>query len=644
MATRRQVEQLQEAYNEATDVIEGVKPKKIEKVKTPRTLKLTNLWDNTKKFTEIHAKELKNASHDQVKTIYKNLWKEHLSEATEAGVDRAAAWKAFQKEKGVLLIADQTGEYGAAKAFKARFTDNFQYTTETSVTAQSRQWFDDFLSQATDGTPFTTTDGRNLYLNEFDQQFKELHHIHGISEGGVVAKPSIIAYINGNTAKAQAEFRTASHVWREQGLILGSKVENMQALTNYQHLGKDVGGHAQVGKQFRDTAIQEGKGKNKQIINAPRVIEEGAKEVKGRTLVTGSGESGLKFMPEMLNKVQTLPGDTLKYTTPKLVDGQMKSVYKGPFGVDPNVYTRFHAYGDIVILTDEGRKDRLFDVMLPDSPAVKPGTLQTAINPKKVKAQQNKLNLLLKKGVITEDQYKQMGGVDNLVRRLKTPLVNAADIARAKLAEQAVKELGGEISGKTLRNLAVPAIVTGLVWNDLKQNIKASALKPTDLGQHARTLLNTAELGFEGSQAAMLALSPAMAATPMYKAAEVGSLTAGLAPLAPEVWKNRKALARKETWQNLGADAVQGMDYLWKNKAELGKQVLGWAAESTVDFLTGMDEESKELLANIDNKRIIESINAKGREKAVETTNQSSELLKPRESTEDPEEGVKNFE
>ena len=615
----------------------------------PRTLRLTNLWDNTKKFN------VKNASHEQVKTIYKNLWKEHLSKATEAGVDRATAWKAFQKEKGILLVADQTGEYGAARAFKARFTDNFQYTTETSVTAQSRQWFDDFLSQATDGTPFTTTDGRNLYLHEFDQQYKELHHIHGISEGGVVAKPSIIAYINGDTARAQAEFRTASHVWRKQGLILGSKVENMQALTNYQHLGKDVGGHAQVGKQFRDTAIQEGKGKNKRIINAPQVIEEGAKEVKGRTLVTGSGESGLKFMPEMLNKVQTLPGDTLKYTTPKLVDGQMKSVYKGPFSIDPDVYTRFHAYGDIVILTDEGRKDRLFNVMLPDSPAVKPGTLKAEVNPKKVKAQQNKLNLLLKKGIITEDQYKQMEGVSNLVRRLDTELVTDADILRAKKYEQGIlkglfDDMAGSSSGKLGRqlfgNVLMPVVAMKIIEEDLKQRAQASVENPLDIGAHTKTALGGIEWLAEGSQMVGSGF-----------AGDVVSTLAGVLPLVPVAWRNREALGKLETYKDAAVSLGQTGSYLWDNRGQVAKEVggyvvdqitgMGEVSEAEMNEFTRIREESLKKENSWQTNRSLGVNDNKSNEEAAQIPTESTGVLNQREGTEDTEEefkvGVSNF-
>ena len=216
------------------------------------------------------------------------------------GISRGAAWQSFQKEHGILLIADQTGEWGKGRYFKARFTDDasYRFTTSDSVNQQSRVWFDNFLSQATDGKYFTTEHGKHLSINDFDQQFKEYHHIHGLAEGGVVAKPTIIELLEGDRLKAQEEFRTASKVWRKQGLILGSKVENMIALPKWQHTGKGGGAHRKVAERLTDAAV---KMKDGTLIYAPpdiaELLEKGGKELsslEARKLILPSGASGLK--------------------------------------------------------------------------------------------------------------------------------------------------------------------------------------------------------------------------------------------------------------------------------------------------------------------------------------------------------------
>ena len=597
---------------------------------TPRTLRLTDLWKNAKKFDEIFKKELKGKSHEEVKDIYKNKWKRYFDEQTAAGVDRPTAWRQFQNENGILLVADQTGEWGDARKFKARFTEDgtLRYTTNTSVDAQTRQWFDDFLSQATDGTPFTTADGKHLSINEIDQQFKEYHHIHGLAEGGVVAKPTIIDYINGNTAKAQAEFRTASHSWRKRGLILGSKVENMQAMSKFQHKGKDVGGHARVGRKFQDAAYLEGPVKDKNIIHAPDIIPEGAREVPGRTLVQGSGASGLKGHPDLLQRIQNAPGDALIYTDKVIVDGKGGKKYRGPFKIDEDVFTRWDAYGDLAILTDEGRKDELFEAVLPDQPTVKPGTPKAEPNLKKLKQQQAKLNLLIKNGIITKEQALQMEGVSNLVRRMDAELVTDADILRAR------KRLGKKVARRLFGAGEVGALGLSFTTEGRAQTIEDYEKNPSIPNWIQKQLAHGELLGdYVGTAGAALSATVwgAPVGVPMAIVGEGLSQVSGWSNTGIELLENREVvgdiLTDVDTYKYLGNKVLNPL----KTSRELG----GVAGQILWDHGKKRFEQGKEL------------IDQQSREETVEIPEQSTTMLNQRESAEDTEDeremGVSNF-
>ena len=433
-------------------------------------------WENAKKFEDtLPPEELRKYNHEQIKEIYRSLWKKWEEAKKAEGISRGAAWQSFQKEHGILLIADQTGEWGKGRYFKARFTDDasYRFTTSDSVNQQSRVWFDNFLSQATDGKYFTTEHGKRLSINDFDQQFKEYHHIHGLAEGGVVAKPTIIELLEGDRLKAQEEFRTASKVWRKQGLILGSKVENMIALPKWQHTGKG-GAHGKVAENLTDAAV---KMKDGTVIYAPpdiaELLEKGGKELspkEARKLIMPSGASGLKQnqMVETLAKVEGMPASALDYTRTVIPEnpGRPKTTWLGPADatLNPDLYTRFEAYGDLAILSDEQRVEGIFSALV-DQDTVKPGTLKAAKNLKKAEENRKKIKLLLKQGY-TEEDFLRMDSLQNLIQRPDyADLVDQAAIDRFNKFHDPAEELARKLYGTTEFKAVMPIPGAETVWN-----------------------------------------------------------------------------------------------------------------------------------------------------------------------------------
>ena len=442
----------------------------------PRTLRLKMNWENAKKFEDtLSPEELRKYNHEQIKEIYRSLWKQWEKAALDAGKTRKVAWQSFQKEHGILLIADQEKAWGTGRYFKARFLKDdptYRFNTSGAVSEQSRVWFDNFLSQATDGKYFTTEHGKHLSINDFDQQFKEYHHIHGLAEGGVVAKPTIIEYLEGDRLKAQEEFRTASKVWRKQGLILGSKVENMIALPKWQHTGKGGGAHRKVAERLTDAAV---KMKDGTVIYAPpdiaELLEKGGKELsplEARKLILPSGASGLKQkqMVETLAKVEGMPASALDYTRRIFPKGRKSGQWLGPADatLNPDLYTRFEAYGDLAILSDEQRVEGIFSALV-DTDTVKPGTLKAAKDLKKLKQNKAKVKNLLKQGY-TEEDFLRMDSLQNLIQRPDyADLVDQAAIDRFNKFHDPAEELARKLYGTTEFKAVMPIPGAETVWN-----------------------------------------------------------------------------------------------------------------------------------------------------------------------------------
>ena len=176
------------------------------------------------------------------------------------------------------------------------------------------------------------------------------------------------------------------------------------------------------------------------VIYAPpdiaELLEKGGKELsslEARKLILPSGASCLKQnqMVETLAKVEGMPASALNYTRRIFPKGQKSGQWLGSADATLNrdIYTKFEAYGDLAILSDEQRVEGIFSALV-DTDTVKPGTLKAAKDLKKLKQNEAKIKNLLKQGYTKED-FLRMDSLRNLIQRPEyAPLVDQATIDR----------------------------------------------------------------------------------------------------------------------------------------------------------------------------------------------------------------------